>query len=141
MLASSFLLHSICCSVNPLNCLSRLRTTHKYCIWTGSLAEQSFSICPTTILELVLTMHVVIPRALSFRSPRMTSSYSTMLFVHLSDSNAKLRRVAYLYLTPEGDVMIAAAPSPTCTMHHRSRRSKLFLCFASFRPRALSSRL
>jgi hypothetical protein len=35
-----------------------------------------------------------------------------MLFVHLSDSKAKLRRAAYLYLTLMGDVMIAAVPTP-----------------------------
>jgi hypothetical protein len=39
-----------------------------------------------------------------------------MLLVHLSDSRAKLRRVVYLYLTPAGDVMIAAAPAPA--WHH-----------------------
>jgi hypothetical protein len=42
----------------------------------------------------------------------MTASYSAMLFVHLSDSRAKLRRVAYLCLTPAGEVMTAAAPAP-----------------------------
>src|SRR5687768_14527326 len=39
-----------------------------------------------------------------------------MLFVHLSDSRAKLRRAAYLCLTLVGDVMIAAAPAPA--WHH-----------------------
>jgi hypothetical protein len=58
-------------------------------------------------------MHVVTPRAHSLRSPRMTASYSAMLFVHLSDSSAKLRHATYLYLTPAGDVMIVAAPVPT----------------------------
>jgi hypothetical protein len=116
MLACSFLLHSICCSVNPLNCFSRLHTADKYCIRTGSLAEQSFSICPVTILESVLTMQVVTPRALSFRSPRMTASYSAMLFVHLFDSSTKLRGATYLYLTPEDDVMTAATPAPA--WHH-----------------------
>jgi hypothetical protein len=56
-------------------------------------------------------MHVVTQRALSFRSPRMISSYSVMLFVHLSDSSAKLRCVSYLYLAPDGVVMTAAAPA------------------------------
>jgi hypothetical protein len=46
----------------------------------------------------------------------MTASYSTMLFVHLSDSRAKLRRAAYLCLTPAGEVMTAAAPAPA--WHH-----------------------
>jgi hypothetical protein len=50
---------------------------------------------------------VVTPRALSLRRPRMTASYSAMLFVHLSDSRAKLRRAAYLCLTPVGEVMTA----------------------------------
>jgi hypothetical protein len=67
-------------------------------------------------LESVLMMHVVMPRARSLRSPRMTASYSAMLFVHLFDSIAKLRRATYMYLTPMGDVMIAAAPAPA--WHH-----------------------
>jgi hypothetical protein len=46
----------------------------------------------------------------------MTSSYSAMLLVHLSDSKAKLRRAAYLYLTPVGEVIIATAPAPA--WHH-----------------------
>jgi hypothetical protein len=61
-------------------------------------------------------MQVVTPRALSLRRPRMTTSYSAMLFVHLSDSRAKLRRAAYLCLTPAGEVMTAAAPAPA--WHH-----------------------
>jgi hypothetical protein len=61
-------------------------------------------------------MQVVTPRALSLRRPRMTASYSAMLFVHLSDSRAKLRRAAYLCLTPAGEVMTAAAPAPA--WHH-----------------------
>jgi hypothetical protein len=43
----------------------------------------------------------------------MTASYSAMLLVHLSDSKVKLRRAAYLYLMPAGDVIIAVAPTPT----------------------------
>jgi hypothetical protein len=39
MAASSFLSRSMCCKVNPLNCFSRLRTTSRYCMSTGSLAE------------------------------------------------------------------------------------------------------
>jgi hypothetical protein len=46
----------------------------------------------------------------------MTALYSSILLVHLSDSKAKLRRAAYLYLTPVGDVIITAAPAPT--WHH-----------------------
>jgi hypothetical protein len=61
-------------------------------------------------------MQVVTPRALSLRRPRMTASYSAMLLVHLSDSKAKLRRAAYLCLTPVGEVMPAAAPAPA--WHH-----------------------
>jgi hypothetical protein len=57
-------------------------------------------------------MQVVTPRARSLQSPKMTASYSVMLFVHLSDSSAKQRRVAYLYLSPAGDVMIATPPTP-----------------------------
>jgi hypothetical protein len=113
MLVSSFLFRYMCYNVNPLNYFSRLRTTDKYCMRTGSLAEQSFSIWPMTILESVLTIHVVTPRARSLRSPRMTTSNSAILFVHLSDSSAKLRHAAYMYLRPMGDVIIAAAPAPT----------------------------
>jgi hypothetical protein len=46
----------------------------------------------------------------------MTASYSAILLVHLLDSKTKLRRAAYLYLTPVGDVIIAAAPTPA--WHH-----------------------
>jgi hypothetical protein len=61
-------------------------------------------------------MQVVTPSALSLRRPRMTASYSAILLVHLSDSKAKLRRAAYLCLTPAGEVMTAAAPVPA--WHH-----------------------
>jgi hypothetical protein len=46
----------------------------------------------------------------------MTTSYSAMLFVHLSDSRAKLKRAANLCLTSAGEVMTAAAPAPA--WHH-----------------------
>jgi hypothetical protein len=39
-----------------------------------------------------------------------------MLLVHQSDSKAKLRRAAYLYLRPASDMIIAAAPTPA--WHH-----------------------
>jgi hypothetical protein len=113
---SSFLARSRCCRVKPLNCLSRLRTAVKYCMSAGSFAEYSFSTWPTMTLESVLIMHVVTPSAHNLRSPRMTASYSAILLVHLSDSKAKLRRAAYLYLMPVGDVMIAAVPAPA--WHH-----------------------
>jgi hypothetical protein len=61
-------------------------------------------------------MQVATPSAFSLRRPRITASYSAMLFVHLSDSRAKLRRAAYLCLMPVGDVIIAAAPAPA--WHH-----------------------
>jgi hypothetical protein len=61
-------------------------------------------------------MQVVTPSAFSLRRPRITASYSAMLFVHLSDSRAKLRRAAYLCLTLVGDVIIAAAPA--LAWHH-----------------------
>jgi hypothetical protein len=67
-------------------------------------------------LESVLTVHVVTSSARSLRRPRMTASYSATLLVHLSDSKAKLRRAAYLYLTPVGDVIIADVPAPA--WHH-----------------------
>jgi predicted tellurium resistance membrane protein TerC len=46
----------------------------------------------------------------------MPASYSATLLVHLSNSKAKLRRAAYLCLTPVGEVMTAAAPAPA--WHH-----------------------
>jgi hypothetical protein len=61
-------------------------------------------------------IHVVTPRALSLRRPRITASYSNILFVHLSDSRAKLRRAAYLCLIPAREVTIAATPAPA--WHH-----------------------
>jgi hypothetical protein len=67
-------------------------------------------------LESVLTMQVVTPSAFSLRRPRMMTLYSAMLLVHPSDSRAKLRRAAYLCLTPVGEVIIAAAPAPA--WHH-----------------------
>jgi hypothetical protein len=42
----------------------------------------------------------------------MIASYSVMLFVHLSESFVKLRRVAYLYLDPNGTVNTSATPAP-----------------------------
>ena len=102
--------------MKPLNCLLRLRTAVRYCMSAGSFAEYSFSTWPATTLESVLTMQVVTPSALSLRRPRMIASYSAMLFVHMSDSKAKLRRVAFLCLTPVGDVIIGAVPAPA--WHH-----------------------
>jgi hypothetical protein len=93
---------------------------------TGSFAEYSFSIWPATTLESVLIMHVVTPRAHNLRSPRMKASYYAMLLVYLSDSKAKLRRAAYLYLMPTGDVIIAAAPATT--WHHA--RGFLWPCWS-----------
>jgi hypothetical protein len=82
----------------------------------GSFAEYSFLTWPATTLEYVLTMHVVTPSAHSLQRPRMTASYSAILLVHLSDSKAKLRCAAFLYLTPVGDVIIAAVPA--LAWHH-----------------------
>jgi hypothetical protein len=65
-----------------------------------------------TTLESVLTMHVVTLRARSLRRPKVSASYSVMLFVHLSESSEKQRCAEYLCLSPTGDVMIAAAPVP-----------------------------
>jgi hypothetical protein len=112
MSASSFLFRSMCCNVNPLNYFSMLCMVEKYCMRTGSLVEQSFSIWPATILKSVLTIHIVTPRAHSLRSPRMTVSYSAILFVYLSDSRKKRRCTTYLYLRPVGDVIIDATPAP-----------------------------
>jgi hypothetical protein len=62
-------------------------------------------------LESVKTMQVLMPSALSLRCPRMTASYSAMLLVHLSILRAKLNRVTYLYLPPDGAIITAAAPA------------------------------
>jgi hypothetical protein len=82
----------------------------------GVFAEYSFLTWPATTLESILTMQVVTPSCRSLRRPRMMASYSAILLVHLSDSKAKLRHAAYLYLTHVGDVIIAAAP--TLAWHH-----------------------
>jgi hypothetical protein len=55
----------------------------------------------------------------------MMASYCAMLLVHLSGSKAKLKRVAYLYLTPVGEVMIVAAPAPRGTTRRHSEWSIL----------------
>jgi hypothetical protein len=65
-------------------------------------------------------MQVLTPSALSLRRLSMAASYYAILLVHLSDSKAKLRRAAYLCLTPMGEVMTAAAPTPHGTMRRRN---------------------
>jgi hypothetical protein len=35
MSTSSFLFHSMCCNVNPLDCFSRLHMVERYCMRTG----------------------------------------------------------------------------------------------------------
>jgi hypothetical protein len=67
-------------------------------------------------LFVLVAVDMLTPRARNLRSPWMTTPYSIMLLVHLSDSKAKLRHVAYLYLTPAGDVIIVATPAPA--WHH-----------------------
>jgi hypothetical protein len=56
-------------------------------------------------------MQFYTPIAHSFRSPNNTSSYSTILSVHLSVSFVNNNRAAYLNLIPEGDIKIAEAPA------------------------------
>lgn len=107
--ASSFLPRSTCWIENPLNCFSIHRTTDRYWRRTGSRAVQSFSMWPTITLESILTMKVLTLSALSLRSPRMTALYSAILLLHLSVLRAKLKRAAYLYLAPDGVVIIATA--------------------------------
>jgi hypothetical protein len=70
----------------------------------------------------------------------MMASYSTILLVHLSDSRAKLRRTAYLYLTLAGDVTIAVAPAPA--WHHASLQwmVQTFLGALVVAPLVMSSR-
>lgn len=89
------------------NYFSRLCTAERYSKRMGYFAMQSFSILSATILESILTMHVLTPWALNLRRPRIIASYSAMLFVHQSVSREKLRRAAYLYLVLDG-VMIMA---------------------------------
>jgi hypothetical protein len=43
----------------------------------------------------------------------MTSSYSAILFVQLSNSSAKWRHATNLYLRPVGNLINAAAPAPS----------------------------
>jgi hypothetical protein len=47
--------------------------------------------------------------ARSLRSPNITASYSTMLWLHLSVSVVNCMSAAYLSLMLEGDIEIAAA--------------------------------
>jgi hypothetical protein len=60
-----------------------------------------------TILESFLT-----PRDLSLQRPRMSTSYSTILLVQLSILRAKLRCATYLYLAPDGAIIIDATLGP-----------------------------
>lgn len=134
-----FLFLSICWMVNPLNCFSRLRTTDKYWRRTGSRTLQFFSIYRATTLESVLTMHVLMPSALSLRSPSMTTSYFVMLLVHLSVSRAKLRWAAYMYLAPHGAIIIAVVSAPA--WHHVSSpwNVRVFLQLCDWAVEALSN--
>jgi hypothetical protein len=66
----------------------------------------------------------------------MTTSYSAILLVHLSDSKAKLRHAAYLYLMPVGDVIITATLAPR-DENGRKQTEKLL---SRFRIRILSSK-
>jgi hypothetical protein len=49
----------------------------------------------------------------NLRSPNKITSYSTMLFVHLSVSFVNCKCVAYLSLMPEGDIRTVIAPTLT----------------------------
>jgi hypothetical protein len=77
-----------------------------------SLAMHSFSIYPTITLESVFDTQLWTPITHSLRSPSNTTSYSAILLVHLSMSLVNWRRAAYLNLMPEGEIRIAAAPTP-----------------------------
>jgi hypothetical protein len=57
-------------------------------------------------------MQVFTLRALCLRSRKTITSYSTILFVHLFDSSANLRRAMHIYLAPDGVMMIDTAPAP-----------------------------
>lgn len=67
-------------------------------------------------------MHLLTPKALSFRRPNSTASYSAVLFVVRNYSLA-----AYLNFGPSGGVKIAEIPAPEephapsqCTIHSGS---------------------
>jgi len=64
-------------------------------------------------LSLLLVMMLRIPNTLeafALFSPRMSPSYSAMLFVALNSSLA-----AYFSLRPDGAIRTAAAPAPDCS--------------------------
>jgi hypothetical protein len=65
--------------------------------------------------------------SLSLQSLRMAASYSAMLLVHLSVLRANLSRAAYLYLAPDGSVIIAVASATHDTRRRHSGLSNVFL--------------
>jgi hypothetical protein len=60
-----------------------LQTTSRYFSSFGSLALLLLSMCPKMTCELDLSIVLLIPIALSFRSPKRRASYSAMLFVQV----------------------------------------------------------
>jgi hypothetical protein len=63
---------------------SILRTMSRYFSSFGSLALLLLSTCPMMTCESDLRIALLIPIALSFRSPNRRTSYSAMLFVQLN---------------------------------------------------------
>jgi hypothetical protein len=63
--------------------------------------------CPEITCESVLITALLVDKARSFVSARMTASYFAELLVHWNSSLA-----AYQSLMPEGEVSIAAIPAP-----------------------------
>jgi hypothetical protein len=67
---------------------SILQTMSRYFSSFGSLALLLLSTCPVMTCESDLRTALLIPIALSFRSPKRRASYSAMLFVQLNSNLA-----------------------------------------------------
>jgi hypothetical protein len=73
---------------NPSKEASILRTVSRYFSSFGSLALKLLSICPVMTCESDLRTALLIPIALSIRSPNRRASYSAMWFVQLNSNLA-----------------------------------------------------
>ena len=67
---------------------SIFRTASIYFYSFGSLALLLLSMCPEMTCESDLSIALLIPIALSFRSPKRRAPYSTMLFVQVKSNLA-----------------------------------------------------
>jgi hypothetical protein len=83
----------------------------KYYSKVASLVMHSFSIWLVITLESIFSIQFLTLIARNLRSPNSTTSYSTMLLLHLSVSAVNCKHVAYLSLMLEGDIRIDVALS------------------------------